>query len=63
VIVANRAAIGDWESFSLGDIGDGKVSRWAANSRFVCAEGGGGGTVVANRAAVGAWETFVRINR
>ncbi|MFK5635983.1 fascin domain-containing protein [Ornithinimicrobium sp. LYQ103] len=39
----------------------GHFSRFAlraSDGRFVCAEGGGNGTVVANRPKVGPWETF-----
>jgi hypothetical protein len=57
-VVANRNAIGAWETFKLFDRGNGNVALQAANSQFVCAEGGGGGAVVANRNAIGAWETF-----
>ena len=63
-VVANRGALGAWETFTLHDLNGGnlvdgnKVTLQAANGKYVCAEGGGGGAVVANRGAVGAWETF-----
>ena len=58
VVVANRNAIGAWETFRLFDLGNGNVALRASNGQYVCAEGGGGGAVVANRNAIGAWETF-----
>ena len=61
-VVANRNAIGAWETFKLIDRGNGNVALQAANGQFVCAEGGGGGAVVANRNAIGAWETFKLID-
>ncbi|HPL21951.1 MAG TPA: hypothetical protein PLY74_13315, partial [Methanothrix soehngenii] len=62
-VVANRNAIGAWETFKLIDRGNGNVALQAANGQYVCAEGGGGGAVVANRNAIGAWETFKLIPR
>ncbi len=57
-LVANRDAIGPWETFTLTELGIGKVALQAANGQYVCAEGGGGQLVVANRDAIGPWETF-----
>jgi len=62
-VVANRNAIGAWETFKLIDRGNGNVALRAANGQYVCAEGGGSGAVVANRNAIGAWETFKLIDR
>jgi len=62
-VVANRNAIGAWETFRLIDRGNGNVALQAANGQYVCAEGSGGGAVVANRNAIGAWETFKLIDR
>lgn len=58
VIVANRNAVGSWETFQLVDLGNGNVALRAANGQYLCAESGGGSVIVANRNAVGAWETF-----
>jgi hypothetical protein len=60
-VVANRNAIGPWESFIKSDLGGNKMALRAANGQYVCAEGGGGSTVVANRNAVGPWETFTLV--
>ncbi len=57
-VVANRNAIGAWETFRDIYRGNGNVALQAANGQYVCAEGSGGDGVVANRNAIGAWETF-----
>ncbi|MDQ1260951.1 MAG: hypothetical protein QG575_132 [Euryarchaeota archaeon] len=62
-VVANRNAIGTWESFELIDLSNNNVALQACNGQYLCAEGGGGGAVVANRNAIGAWETFKLIDR
>ncbi|MDD4652164.1 MAG: hypothetical protein PHQ34_08025 [Methanothrix sp.] len=62
-VVANRNAIGAWETFKLIDQGNGYYALQAANGQYVCAEGGGGGSVVANRNAIGVWETFRLIDQ
>lgn len=65
-LIANRTAIGPWETFtivhanlSVGEItsGQGVILR-TANGQFLCAEGGGGREVTADRASIGPWETF-----
>jgi hypothetical protein len=58
-LVANRDAIGLWETFTLVRNGDGSVSlRAAVNNMYVCAENAGAASLIANRAAIGAWESF-----
>jgi hypothetical protein len=57
-VVANRAALGPWETFSMNTTADGKVSLRCADGHFLCAEGGGGRELVANRTSPGPWETF-----
>ncbi|HMK55914.1 MAG TPA: hypothetical protein VK448_04695 [Dissulfurispiraceae bacterium] len=70
-LVANRDAIGPWETFMIRKLeqypvakypdinfGD-KVALRANSGPFVCAEGGGDREVVANRWRVGRWETFI----
>ncbi len=47
--------------FTLIGVGVNKVALRANNGKYVCAEGGGGGTLVANRTAIGPWETFTLI--
>ncbi|MEI6103132.1 MAG: hypothetical protein WCP70_04235, partial [Methanothrix sp.] len=60
VVVANRNAVGAWETFRVVELGNNNIALRANNGQYFCAEGGGGSVVVANRNAVGAWETFYR---
>ena len=53
-VVANRTAIGPWETFQWVTLAHGgsareRIALKASNGQFVCAEGGGGGCVNANR--------------
>jgi hypothetical protein len=58
-LIANRTAIGAWETFDLLDAGNGNVAlRAHANNQLVTAENAGAAALIANRTAVGAWETF-----
>ena len=58
-LVANRAAIGGWETFTRVDNADGRVSfRAQANGRYVAAENAGAAPIIANRTAIGTWEKF-----
>jgi Fascin domain len=58
VIIANRPALGPWETFILEELGNNQVALKASNGQYWCAEGGGGQVINANRTARGAWETF-----
>ncbi|MEI6104269.1 MAG: SdrD B-like domain-containing protein [Methanothrix sp.] len=62
-VVANRNAVGAWETFRVIDLGNGNVALLAANGQYVCAVGGGGNGVAANSNSLGAWETFKLIDR
>lgn len=58
-LIANRAAIGGWETFTRIDNADGSVSfRAQANGRYVAAENAGAAPLIANRTAIGTWEKF-----
>jgi hypothetical protein len=57
-LVANRPAVGPWETFRLIWLSDSTLALRAFNGQHVCAENGGGREVVANRDAIGPWETF-----
>jgi hypothetical protein len=62
-LIANRAAVGDWEQFVMTDVATTEVRRVVslysiANGLYVCAEAGGTKPLIANRAAVGTWEKF-----
>ena len=58
-LIANRAAVGQWETFALIRNPDGSISlRAAANGRLVTAENAGTAPLIANRTAIGSWEEF-----
>jgi hypothetical protein len=58
-LIANRTAVGPWESFDLIGNSDGSVSlRAHANGDIVTADNAGASPLIANRTAVGAWESF-----
>jgi hypothetical protein len=58
-LIANRGAVGLWETFDEVDAGGGMVAlRAHANGQFVTAENAGASPLIANRSAVGAWEMF-----
>ncbi|WP_347405293.1 ThuA domain-containing protein [Asanoa sp. WMMD1127] len=58
-LIANRAAVGGWETFARVNNPDGTVSfRAQANGRYVVAENAGAAALIANRTAIGAWEKF-----
>jgi hypothetical protein len=58
-LIANRTAIGPWETFDVLDAGGGNIAlRSHADSQLVCAENAGASALIANRTAIGGWETF-----
>jgi parallel beta-helix repeat protein len=58
-LIANRTAIGSWETFDELDQGYGNIAlRAHANNQIVCADNAGAAPLIANRTAVGPWETF-----
>ena len=57
-VLANRNAIGPWETFRLINRGGGNIALRASNGQYVTAVGGGGGQVLANRNTIGPSETF-----
>ncbi|WP_432990985.1 LamG-like jellyroll fold domain-containing protein [Dactylosporangium sp. CA-233914] len=62
-LIANRTAVGLWESFDILDLGNGKVALLShANNLYVTAENGGAAALIANRTTVGSWETFTLIH-
>lgn len=62
-LIANRTAVGPWETFDLVRINSTDIYlRAHANGKLVCAEAGGGAALISNRDAVGPWETFQLIN-
>ena len=62
-LIANRTAIGSWETFDLIDLGSSNVALKAhSNSQYVCAENAGASPLIANRTAIGSWETFLLVH-
>jgi hypothetical protein len=58
-LIANRTAVGTFETFDLVDAGGGNVAlRAHANNMYVCADNGGASALIANRTAIGTWESF-----
>ena len=58
-LIANRTAVGPWESFDLISNPDGSVSlRAHANGDIVTADNAGAAPLIANRTAIGPWESF-----
>jgi hypothetical protein len=57
-LIANRDAIGPWETFTLVPLNNSIALRSEANGRYVCSETNGADSLIANRAAVRIWETF-----
>ena len=61
-LIANRDAIGGWETFAMVVNPDNTVSlRATVNNKYVVAENGGAAALIANRDAIGPWEKFERI--
>jgi GH25 family lysozyme M1 (1,4-beta-N-acetylmuramidase) len=59
-LIANRQAIGGWETFDLMDAGSGYTAlRSHADGRYVTAENAGAAPLIANRLSVGLWEKFL----
>jgi hypothetical protein len=58
-LIANRTAVGTWETFQLINNSNGTVSLFAlADSRYVTADNAGAAPLIANRTAIGTWEQF-----
>jgi hypothetical protein len=61
-LIANRTAIGTWETFTVIHNSNGTISlRALANNLYVTAENAGAAALIANRTAIGAWEQFTQI--
>jgi len=62
-LIANRTAVGTWETFQLIHNSNGTVSLLAmANNLFVTADNAGASPLIANRTAIGTWEQFTLLN-
>ncbi len=60
-LVADRLALGPWETFDMIELGNNQVALKSVNGLYVCAENGGGSVVSVNRPRRGAWETFTLV--
>ena len=61
-LIANRNAVGAWETFKLIDLGNGQVALQASNGQYVSAQGGGGQGILVNGPAINTWEYFKLID-
>jgi hypothetical protein len=62
-LIANRTAVGQWETFQLINNSNGTVSlRALANNMIVTADNAGASPLIANRTAIGTWEQFTLIS-
>ena len=62
-LIANRTAVGQWETFTVVDAGNGNIGLQSmANGEYVCADNAGSSPLIANRTAVGPWETFTEVD-
>lgn len=57
-LLANAEVGAGWETFTLEDLGDGKVALQTVGGHYVCAEQEGASNLVADRAKAAEWETF-----
>lgn len=58
-LIANRAAVGPWETFEVMIVGSDRIAlRSVANNRYVRAEDGGKRPLIANSTTIGPSETF-----
>lgn len=63
-LIANRAAVGPWETFQMVTVGTGKIAlKSLANGKYVCAENAGAQPLIANRTQIGPWETFEKVDK
>ena len=62
-LIANRTAIGPWESFDRINNADGSISlRAHANGKLVAADNAGAAPLLAKNTAIGSWESFDLVN-
>jgi len=62
-LIANRTAVGSYETFTVVDAGGGNVAlRAQANGEYVCADNAGASPLIANRTAIGSYETFTEVD-
>ena len=57
-LIANKDSVGKKEIFKLIKVAHNKIALQAHNSKFLCAEQGGGYGLIANREVIGSWEIY-----
>ncbi len=57
-LVSSRTSPGDWEKFTLYELGDNNIALQAANGKYVCCDDHRAGLLVADRDQISDWETF-----
>ena len=60
-LVANRLALGPWETFDLIDLGNNQIALRSVSGLHVSVENGGGLAVTVNRGRIASWEIFTQI--
>lgn len=62
-LVANRAAVGDWERFKVINNTDGTISLWSMiNNKFVQADLNNNGRIIASATFINGWEKFMLVD-
>jgi hypothetical protein len=57
-VVANRDAVGPWETFKRHPQPDGRFAYESSGGAYLTAEGGGGGSLSCNSTVIGPWECW-----
>jgi hypothetical protein len=57
-VYCNRTAVGDWEKFTIVDLGSNVYAIRSFNGLYLSAINGGGGDVEARAEGVGSWEEW-----
>jgi hypothetical protein len=57
-LIANREAVGEWETFQVNYLGENKVNLKSYKNKFVCADRNRNGLLVADRDQAYEWELF-----
>lgn len=61
-VLANRPSAGAWETFTMEELGNGKIALKTSNGKYLSAQGGGGSTILANGPARNSWEVMTMEN-
>ncbi len=61
MLVSSRTSLGDWEKFTLYELGNNMIALQAVNGKYVCCDDKRGGLLVADRDQISDWETFTLV--